>query len=98
LLYEVPSLPLPFTGDTSEPLGEPVVSSELVTTTQCSSRSTKVLPMIIRHTVQLMPGHTVWIDVERQPQKQLAVNFSVQDCLCTDETIMPQECTELMPA
>jgi len=44
-----------------------------------------------------MPGHTVWIDVG-QPQKQVAVNFSAHDCLCTDETAMPQECTVLLSA
>ena len=54
--------------------------------------------MVLKHTMQLMPGHTVWIDVESQSQKQVAVNFSVQELLCTDEATMPEECTELVPA
>jgi len=35
LSSEVPSVPLPFTGNTPDSLSEPIVSSELVTTTQC---------------------------------------------------------------
>ena len=54
--------------------------------------------MVLKHTVQLMPGHTVWINVVGQSQKQVAVNFSVQDCLCTNDATMPEECTELVPA
>ena len=54
--------------------------------------------MVLKHTVQLMPGHTVWIDVVGQSQKQVAVNFSVQDRLCTNDATIPEECTELVPA
>ena len=42
--------------------------------------------------MQLMHGHTVWVEVWVET---LAANFSV---LCTDETTMPQECTEFVPA
>ena len=54
--------------------------------------------MVLKHTVQLMPGHTVWINVVGQSQKQVAVNFSVQGRLCTNDATMPEECTELMTA
>ena len=58
-----------------------------VTTTQQSSRSIKVLPMVLKHTVQLMPGHTVWINVVGQSQKQVAVDFSVYKIICVQITL-----------
>ena len=55
--------------------------------------SSKTFVVVLKHTVQVMPGFTKWIDVQVQEQST-AIHHRSDVALCSTDTEIPEQCTE----